>query len=66
MEWLTMSQAATRVGVSVRTVQRYADAGKLELHSLPSGRRRVRVGDVDALLRPVRTAVRTDSRDGLK
>lgn len=60
-----MSQAANRVGVSVRTVQRYADAGKLELHSLPSGRRRVRVGDVDALLRPVRP-VRRDTSDGVK
>lgn len=51
-----MVQAATRVGVSVRTVERYIDAGKLDAHKLPSGRRRVRVGDVDNLLRPVRRA----------
>ncbi|QIN94485.1 MerR-like helix-turn-helix DNA binding domain protein [Arthrobacter phage Whytu] len=49
-----MEQAANRVGVSVRTVERYVDAGKLDAHKLPSGRRRVRVGDVDGLLRPVR------------
>lgn len=62
MEWLTMAQAATRVGVSIRTVERYVDAGKLELHAFESGRVRVRVGDVDGLLKPVRRTVRDDSQ----
>lgn len=65
MEWLTMNQAATRVGVSVRTVERYIESNRLDVHKLPSGRRRVRVGDVDALLRPVRP-VRRDPDGGPK
>lgn len=58
-----MAQAATRVGVSLRTVERYAATDRLDVHKLPSGQRRVRVGDVDALLRPVRP-VRRDLGNG--
>lgn len=66
MEWLTMAEAATRVAVSLRTVERYVEGGKLEAHSLPSGRLRVRRKDVDALLTPVHRPARTDVGTGTK
>lgn len=47
--YLTPAQAAKRLGVSARTLWRYQEAGRIEPVRLPSGHRRFRVEDVDAL-----------------
>lgn len=44
------AQAATQLGVTPRTLQRWAESGKFPSIILPSGRRRFRQSDVDALL----------------
>lgn len=52
--WLTIDQAADRLQVSVRTVERMVAAGRLtERRPLPgSTTRRYHVEDVDAAMRP--------------
>jgi excisionase family DNA binding protein len=47
---LTTSQAAEIIGVSPSTVVKYADAGMLPSYRLPSGHRRYRREDVEALI----------------
>lgn len=47
---LTATEAAAAWGVSVHTVRRWAKEGKVATISLPSGRRRYRRSDVEALL----------------
>lgn len=49
---LTTRQAAAILGVSASTVIAYADRGVLRSFRLPSGHRRFRREDVEALLRP--------------
>ena len=51
-EWLTTGQAAAYLQVTRRTVYRWMDAGSLRYYSMPSGRRRLRKEDLDALLSP--------------
>jgi excisionase family DNA binding protein len=53
---LTTSQVAVLLGVSAATVVTYADKGLLRVIRLPSGHRRFRRVDVDALLDPGRVA----------
>lgn len=47
---LTVSEAARRLGLSADTIRRYADTGLLPTLVTPTGQRRFRVEDVDALL----------------
>lgn len=51
-ELLTASEAARRLTVSVKTLTRYTEDGHLPVIVLPSGHRRYRIEDVDALLKP--------------
>lgn len=52
MTLLTTAEVASRLRVSVATVNRYARDGDLPAIVLPGGQRRYRVEDVDALLSP--------------
>ena len=49
-ELLTTTEAGELLGVSGKTVSRYADLGTLPVLTLPSGHRRFRRSDLDALL----------------
>jgi excisionase family DNA binding protein len=55
-EMLDRSEAAKRIGVSVGTIHNYVQRGILPAYELPTGARRFRVEDVDALLTPVKTS----------
>lgn len=48
--FLTMTEAAARLGVHESTVRRYADRGLIGVKRLPSGVRRLREADVDAIV----------------
>ena len=50
-EAVTMADAARLLGVGVRTVQRYAAKGWLEVFYLPSGRPRVPLSGINAIRR---------------
>jgi putative resolvase len=47
---VTIGTAATLLGVSVKTVRRWADAGHLAAVRTPTNQRRFRRADVEALL----------------
>lgn len=47
--WLTAGEAAHRLGVSIETVRRYLDEGRLVGYTLPSGHRRIDATSVDKL-----------------
>jgi excisionase family DNA binding protein len=50
MIWLTIHEAKTRTGYSIRTLERYVDAGKLPAYrTAAGGRLRFRAEDLDAL-----------------
>ena len=49
-EWLRLGEAAAALGVSLNTVRRWSDSGKLICYRSPGGHRRFRRGDVDSLL----------------
>ena len=51
-ELLTATQVAERLSVHPESVRRWTREGKLFAVPLPSGRKRYRVEDVEALLRP--------------
>lgn len=46
---LTISEAAQRLGVSTRTIRRWAKAGHLSHARTPGGQFRFRLSDVDAV-----------------
>jgi len=48
--WLTSAAVAAQLGVDVKTVRRYADAGRLPYMRLPSGHRRFRRDAVEAMV----------------
>ena len=55
-EWESLQDAAARVGFSVATLRTLVSEGKLaafRLSSKPKSQLRVRICDVDALLKPV-------------
>lgn len=52
---LTSRDVMERLFISRRTLERYVADGKLQAAYLPSGHRRYRLSDVDALLSPTRT-----------
>jgi excisionase family DNA binding protein len=49
---LTTGESADIVGVSVDTIKRWERAGKITSLRTPTGHRRFRRGDVEALLQP--------------
>lgn len=51
-----LTEAATRAGVSPRTIRRYIAAGHLPAYRLGPRLIRVAVADLDALVRPVAIA----------
>jgi excisionase family DNA binding protein len=53
-QWLTRTQAAERLRVNVRTVDRWVQRGMLARYETPSGRARFKAEDVDMLARPRR------------
>jgi diguanylate cyclase (GGDEF)-like protein/excisionase family DNA binding protein len=52
--WLRLGDAAAELGVSLNTLRRWSDAGKLTVYRSPGGHRRYRRADVEALLRTER------------
>ena len=51
-ELLSAKDAAAKLGVSVETIRRWAKDQKISHVVLPSGHRRYRVADLDAVLDP--------------
>lgn len=49
--WLTRAEAARRLRVNVRTVDRWVESGHLKRYETPGGHARFKVEDVDHLLR---------------
>ena len=49
--WLRLSEAADLLGVSLNTLRRWSDSGKLLCYRSPGGHRRYRRADAEALLR---------------
>ena len=49
--WLRLSEAADLLGVSLNTLRRWSDSGRLACYRSPGGHRRYRRTDIDALLR---------------
>ena len=52
MEWLRVQQASDLLGVSARTLRRWADSGKVASRRTPGGQRRFSRADLAALLPP--------------
>jgi twitching motility two-component system response regulator PilH len=50
MEWLTLGQAATYLGVAQSTVRKWSDGGRLPAFYTPGGHRRFRRADLDSFL----------------
>lgn len=50
---LSTGQAARRLQVSIDTIRRWGEAGRLPMVKTPTGNRRFRRADVEALLVPV-------------
>lgn len=48
--WLRVNEAARDLGVSLNTLRRWSDSGKLTCYRSPGGHRRFRLEDVQALL----------------
>ena len=49
--WLRLGEAAAELGISLNTLRRWSDSGKLTCYRSPGGHRRYRRVDVEALLR---------------
>ena len=56
VQWLTLGQAATYLGVADSTVRKWAVEGRLPAYSTPGGHRRFRIADLDAFLEDSRVA----------
>jgi excisionase family DNA binding protein len=56
LEWLTLGQAATYLGVAQSTVRKWSDGGRLPAFYTPGGHRRFRRGDLDSFLAGSRTS----------
>lgn len=52
VQLLTAQQVAERLSVHPESVRRWTREGRLVAIALPSGRKRYRVEDVDAMVRP--------------
>jgi diguanylate cyclase (GGDEF)-like protein/excisionase family DNA binding protein len=49
-EWLRLAEAADALGVSLNTLRRWSDSGRLTCYRSPGGHRRYRRTDIEALL----------------
>jgi excisionase family DNA binding protein len=54
VHWLALGQAAKYLGVSERTLRKWADEGRLAAFSTPGGHRRFRLRDLDQFLHGAR------------
>lgn len=54
--WLTRQQAADELGVTLRSIARYIENGKLRAYKVAGNRVRIKAEDLDALLRPIASA----------
>ena len=54
VHWLPLGQAAKYLGVSERTLRKWADEGRLAAFSTPGGHRRFRLADLDEFLHDAR------------
>lgn len=52
-KWLTVGEAADRLGVSVGVVRRAIDSGQLRAGRTPGGHRRISAASVEALRREI-------------
>lgn len=50
-QWLSLGEAASRLGVDEATLRHWADTGKVPTFRTPGGHRRFREGDLETLLR---------------
>jgi excisionase family DNA binding protein len=50
VQWLTLGQAATYLGVAESTARKWAAEGRIPAYSTPGGHRRFRAADLDAYL----------------
>lgn len=57
---LTVSEAAAYAGVDISTIRLWCDNGRLPHSRTPGGHRRIRAGDLTALLRPPAVRARRD------
>lgn len=53
---LTPDDAARRLAIGLRTLNRWAADGRVFAYRLPNGHRRFRTSDIEALLTPERSA----------
>lgn len=64
MAWISIAEAARRLGCTTRTVRNYIDSNELTLYTVGSPKRepqpllRLNSSEVDALVRPVEPASR--------
>jgi excisionase family DNA binding protein len=56
VQWLTLGQAATYLGVADSTVRKWAVEGRLTAYTTPGGHRRFRIADLDSFLEESRIA----------
>ena len=49
-KWLSVGEAAARLGVCNETIRQYIAKGRLTARRLPTGQRRVQESDIEALL----------------
>ena len=49
-EWLTLTDAAERLGIHATTLRRWANSGKIPVMVTPGGHRRFKLSDVDEFL----------------
>jgi excisionase family DNA binding protein len=62
LDWLTLGQAATYLGVAQSTVRKWSDGGRLPAFYTPGGHRRFRRGDLDSFLAGSRTSTTAAGR----
>lgn len=55
-EYLTVGEAAKRIGISCDTLKRWESAGRIASFRTPTGHRRFQASEVDALLTGEATA----------
>lgn len=60
-EYVTVGEAAAIATVSTDTIKRWEKAGRIESLRTPTGHRRFRRSDVEALLQPATPTARTAS-----
>jgi excisionase family DNA binding protein len=51
-DWLSIGEAASLLGLSVKTLRRYDESGRLRATRSPSGHRRYRRSQIDDVMNP--------------